>query len=385
MRRDAAAGALPGLVPGARDQSNTSLRFGKRCVMKLYRRVEPGPNPDEEVARFLAERTGFRHVPAWLGSLTWHRGGVTSTLATVTAWVESRGDAWNLTLGHVRAYLARCHDHAVALSNLAPPDHPTRLLADRPPSGLVQDLLGEYGDWARLLGERTAHLHRALASCPEDPAFAPESLTPAHSLHTVASIRRQASAVFHLLRQRLADLPAPVLQDAREVLHLEARVESVLEAATHTGHGHAFVTRHHGDLHLGQVLWTGEDFVVLDFEGEPARPVAERRRKALPLRDVAGMVRSFHYAARAVALEDGVGGEQLAWLEHWFEAAAGLYLRAYLSATQGEPWAPHPGAGKAWLEALVLEKACYELAYELGNRPDWVGIPLHGVLRALRS
>ncbi len=235
-----------------------------------------------------------------------------------------------------------------------------------------------YLESARLLGRRTAEMHRALASDAEDPAFAPERVTPFYQRSLYQSLRAAANATFQVVRAR------PDLPGADVVLGLQPQIlerfRSVLDVRI-TGAR----TRIHGDFHLGQVLYTGRDFVMIDFEGPPARPIGERRIKRLPLVDVAGMVRSFHYAVHsAVRAGDFVEPERAVaiapWARLWYVSAAGTYLREYLDAVEGAPF--HAQAReemRVLLQALLLDKALYEVLYEANNRPEWLPIPVAGI------
>jgi maltose alpha-D-glucosyltransferase/alpha-amylase len=242
----------------------------------------------------------------------------------------------------------------------------------------------DYLESARLLGRRTGEMHLALASDAEDPAFAPERVTPFYQRSLYQSLRGVANGAFLLLRSR------PELPGAKLVLDSQAmildRFRSVLDIRI-TGAR----TRIHGDFHLGQVLYTGRDFVIIDFEGEPARPIGERRLKRLPLVDVAGMIRSFHYAAHVVGRAGDLFEPDRAvaiapWVRLWYVSAAGAYLREYLDAVDGAPFhAQTREEVRVLLDALLLEKALAEIGYEANNRPDWLPIPVSGIAELLES
>jgi maltose alpha-D-glucosyltransferase/alpha-amylase len=244
--------------------------------------------------------------------------------------------------------------------------------------------VGSYLEAARLLGRRTAELHLALASDPTDPAFGPQPFTMPYQQELFAAVERLIDEAFRLLGRRLAALPAATRQQAEAVMQLRAAIltgcapliERELTAQR---------TRCHGDYHMGQVLYTGSDFMIIDFEGEPLRSLAERRQTHSPLKDVGGMLRSFHYAAYAALFSRaGADGAALARLEpwatawhHWMSVA---FLAEYLQvAGEGTFLPPTRGDLQVLLDAYLLEKAVYELIYELNNRPDWVRIPLQGI------
>jgi maltose alpha-D-glucosyltransferase/alpha-amylase len=261
------------------------------------------------------------------------------------------------------------------------------------PSTLAQEALGAYMQTAGLLGRRTAEMHRALASDPEDPAFAPEPFTSLYQRSLYQSMRNLTAHAFHLLRDRQGDLPKHVTAEAKRLAGAEDRVLQTFHSIVGRK-VEASRTRCHGDYHLGQVLHAGRDFVIIDFEGEPARSVTERRIKRSPLRDVAGMLRSFDYAVHTVLYgpaglgvirpEEAPGLEPLATF--WRKWVSASFLAGYLNNAQGASFVP-PSVDQLdlLLRILLLEKAVYELAYELNNRPHWVQIPIRGILQLLKA
>jgi len=400
-----AAGGVGGMEieprPLGAEQSNTSIRYGDRLVLKLFRKLEPGINPDLEIGRFLTRSTGFRHVPPVAGGLDLRDGGrgrEPATLGVLQGFVANEGDAWSFTLDALGRYFERVRTGwgQGDFGRAAVPDRPLLELVEiaggaQPPAELYERI-GTYLPAARLLGERTAELHLALASAPADlPAFAPEPFSTLHQRSLYESMRTGASRTFQLLRQRLDDLApearaaAAALLDARELVRERfALLLGPKVTATRI--------RTHGDYHLGQVLYTGRDFVILDFEGEPARPLTERRLKRSPLRDVAGMLRSFQYAAYARLFEESGSGIIApseapvfeSWALFWQRWVSAAFLGAYLERTAAGSFVPARRSELAiLLDAYVLEKAIYELAYELNHRPGWVRIPLAGILQIL--
>jgi maltose alpha-D-glucosyltransferase / alpha-amylase len=380
---------LPALEPALSraEQSNSSIIYGDRLILKLLRRLEPGVNPELELGRFLADR-GFAHVPALAGALEYEVGkGEPMTVGVLSGFVPNCKDAWV----HALETLERFYDRVAAL----PEDHPRPVLA----TGRLVDLasadlpastvewIGTYQESARLLGERTAALHGALAGETEDPAFVPEPFTPHYVRGLYQSMRNLTRRTLQLLQKRLKALSPEVGAEAERVLGLEPemlRRFRVLYERPMT----ALRIRHHGDFHLGQVLHTGKDFLLVDFEGEPARSLGERRLKRSPLRDVAGMIRSFDYAAHAALfqhLERGslspAGRERASmWARSWSGWVGVMYFRAYREAVRGASFLPQGDEElQVLMDAYVLEKAVYELAYELNNRPDWLRIPLQGI------
>jgi maltose alpha-D-glucosyltransferase/alpha-amylase len=244
-----------------------------------------------------------------------------------------------------------------------------------------------------LLGKRTAELHLALSSGGDDPAFAAEPFTIGFQNSLEASFVELADQTLRLLRGRLASVPAEYRQKAAEIGARERRIIDRFRTAL-AEPMEAMRTRIHGDYHLGQVLYTGSDFVIIDFEGEPARPLAERRVKQSPLQDVAGMLRSFQYAAFAPLFAPPTGAsvspsriaKMSSWAETWSRCAANRFLGQYYETSGGAPYLPTDSRARArLLETYLLAKAIYELGYELNNRPTWVGLPLEGISALLSS
>jgi maltose alpha-D-glucosyltransferase / alpha-amylase len=373
------------------EQSNTSMVFGRDIVVKLYRRLEEGVSLDLEVGRFLGEQ-GFVHTPQVLGSLDYAAGSAPErSMAVVQEFVSNEGDAWALTLDAVGEFYERVatftdEPTATDASTLA-----LLRIADEGPGEDARALVGLYLEEARLLGERTGAMHQVLASAPDTPAFAPEEFTLFYQRSLYQSMRNLAGRVTQQLRARLDSLPEPVQDAARTMLTLDQavlrRFRRIIEEKVNGSR-----IRVHGDLHLGQVLYTGNDFFITDFEGEPIRPLTERRLKRSPLRDVAGMLRSFHYAAYATVMEQQersrVSDEDRAvlerWARCWYAYVSAAFLNGYLSVMGDSPVLPSDRAELAkLLDVYLLEKAIYELGYELGNRPGWAAIPLHGLLQLL--
>jgi 1,4-alpha-glucan branching enzyme len=377
---DAAAAETVAPSPLGAEQSNTSLRFGDRFVLKLFRRTDQGPNPDLEIGTFLTDVARFGSTPPVLGALEYRpHGGEGYALGLLQRFVPNLGDAWSATLARVEALLARSR-------GAEPPPLPGALpveLVDASPPPALAHLAGEALHDAMLLGRRTAELHVALASHPEVEAFRPEPFSAADR----RALHEEARAVVHrgmaLLRARRGTLAPDVGAVADRVLAREDAIERRLHAALRRPLA-SRRTRVHGDFHLGQVLWTGEDFVIIDFEGEPARSLAARRAKGSPLRDVAGMIRSYHYAAyQGLANDTAAGGERARaepWARAWYTWAAAAFLRGYEAVAAAGGVLPLQRAElRDLLDLHLVEKAVYELAYELNNRPGWVGLPLLGI------
>jgi maltose alpha-D-glucosyltransferase/alpha-amylase len=376
--------------PMQAEQSNTSALYGDRLFFKLFRRPEEGLNPDLEIGRFLTERVGFPHVPAVAGALEYKRAGSEEpmTLGIFQAQVRNSGDAWHYTLDALGRFF---EEATVRRHDISDPPLPEVggicEMAALTPSPLAQDTMGDYLDRARLLGQRSAELHLALASGKADPAFAPEPITQFYQRSIYQTLRAITVQNFRLLRNRQGEIP-----EAVQVLDLESevvgRLHRILEPKLV-----ATRIRCHGDYHLGQVLYTGKDFVIIDFEGEPARPLTERRIKRSPLQDVAGMLRSLHYAAYS-ALYGRLGGiaadQDPSLLEHWVRFwyfwAAGAFLGSYFGTADGAAFLPKSFEDrKTVLSVFLIGKAMYELGYEANNRPEWIKIPIQGILHLLEE
>jgi maltose alpha-D-glucosyltransferase/alpha-amylase len=367
------------------EQTNSSIAYGHDLIFKLFRRIEPGISPDLEIGRFLTERVGFAHAPKLLGWLEYRVGRAEPlTMGVMHNYVHNHGDAWEYTRRELNRYFERA---ATRTQFVAPPGKSIiELLSEAAPDRAGADMVGVYLDIARLLGQRTAELHLALSSEQEEESFAPEPFLP-QLRSTYQSMRNLAGRTFRLLRDCLPSLPEESRQRAERLSSHQEKISATFDAMLKRRTTIVRI-RTHGDLHLGQVLYTGKDFLIIDFEGEPARPLTERRRKRPGLRDVAGMLRSFHYAAFGTLLEEmqrgALGGRDFAsmepWARLWQQWTSWGFLKAYLETAGESPIVPQDrNELKALLDAFILDKAIYELSYELNNRPEWVTIPLHGI------
>jgi maltose alpha-D-glucosyltransferase / alpha-amylase len=374
------------------EQSNSSVVYEKRLVLKIFRRLEEGVNPDLEIGSFLTGNTSFRNVPPLAGSLEYvSESGTRTALGMLQGYVTNQGDAWQFTLKALVEYYGRASQFSGLLSEV--PHAPLLKLCDQAFPDEARQRIGLYLDAAALLGRRTAELHLALASDPEDPDFAPQPFSEEDIRSFANSALRLLTANFDLLRRLRDGMLDHSRQEAESVLRLEgaARRRFQLLAGLKIS---ATVTRIHGDYHLGQILFTGSDFVIIDFEGEPARPLEERRKKRSPLQDVAGMLRSFHYAAYAPLLQQQSGEsltqEQLQVLgnyaQYWQKWVSAAFLKTYLEVSGNSNFIPPDREGLALLlDLYLLDKAVYELGYELNNRPSWVRIPLDGISQLLQD
>lgn len=366
--------ALPDRLVTA-EQSNSSIIYGQTAILKGFRRVSAGLNPDVEVSRFLTTRADFRATPAMLGSVEYlSAGGVAHSLGLMQAFVPNRGDAWEHTLGQLTQLLAGVpRDVDLGEAALA-----------RETIELASPQLTEISQLGRLTGQ----LHLALASDATDPDFAPRPLTAEQIAGWQATIRREGVATLRTLEQRAPELPLEQQTAVAALLAARPQIEARVATLAALADAGLVMTRYHGDYHLGQVLVGEAGWLILDFEGEPLRTLAERRAHSSPLKDVAGMLRSLSYAAqmglRTVAAKPADDGGRLTrWAESWEQQARAAFLETYRTVTDGAPFVPPPPLLDSALAVFELEKALYELNYELNNRPDWLLTPLRGILRTL--
>jgi maltose alpha-D-glucosyltransferase/alpha-amylase len=353
------------MLPVARpfaQSSNSIVMLGERLFLKGYRRLRGGVNPEIEVGRHLTDVVHYPHCVPIAGALEYTAAnGVVVSLALVQAFVANQGDGWSYTL----AYLDRFLEPLRTSGESVPPD-----------------VHGAYLALVQTLGVRTAELHVALARSTGNAAFDPEPL----GADDLAALRQRALAEaqesFTLLQARVDQLADAERDEARAlVLQLE-RVQTRIAALAAEGGGGVKI-RYHGDYHLGQVLVTRNDFVIIDFEGEPARSFEERRAKGSALRDVAGMLRSFDYARWSALRRVAHGSDELDKLtphaQAWEQQARAAFLTGYQRGVRATSLAVALEPGSGLLGLFELEKALYELRYELGNRPDWVSVPLQGI------
>jgi maltose alpha-D-glucosyltransferase / alpha-amylase len=363
------------------EQSNSSIIYGEQIFLKLFRKVDEGMNSDLEVTKQLSERCGFPHVPCYLGDIQYiSRGQDPAALAMAQAFTQNEQEGWTQTLAAVDRFFDR------VLGDPSLPEPPQIGIWDEIPEQLLTVVEGVHQETVRLLGQRTAEMHLALAADSDSPDFRPEPFTLQHQRSVYQSIRSESKVTLTLLSRNLNSLEEYPRSLADQVLSLNDQLMGSHDYLLHdTIHVHKI--RIHGDYHLGQILYTGKDYVILDFEGEPARPLGERRLKRSALVDVAGMLRSFHYAAHYSLFESRTVRPSDrptlgAFADLWATRAGQVFLGAYLETAANAVFIPLDQADlRALLRSYSNLKAMYELRYELNNRPKWAAIPLRGILR----
>ena len=380
------------VLPVGGEQSNSSSKIGDLYVLKLFRIVEPGPNPETELGEFL-----LRHGPAPVAPLAGYvelrnAREERCTLATLHQFAPNEGDAWGLTLDHLRGFFDRAR--AKFSVGQRPPEEASRLdLLAATPQPIAVELIGGHLEMVRRLGQRTAEFHRALASDPFDPAFAPEPFDQMYARSIYQTMQTQRQQTFGRLRDARPGLPATTRPLVDALLAQEPAVDRRYRRLLERRFSGQRI-RIHGDYHLGQVLWTGKDFVIIDLEGEPLRPVSERRLRRSALRDVAGMLRSFDYAARSAVRDIPVpkdapptGPDDLQPIaDLWVAGCSAEFLRGYRESAGPSAFLPKdPTEFRSLLGAYMVEKAIYEVGYELTNRPTWISVPLRGLAHLLSS
>lgn len=372
--------------PVRAEQSNTSILYEDKLYLKLFRSLKEGINPDQEITQFLTEKAGFPHVPPFAGSIEYRQPGLKPILiGLLQGFIPNQGDAWAYTQDAVGRYFEQVLSNAREIQEV--PKSPASLspvdINSVPP--LLQELIeGHYLQMVTLLGKRTAEMHLALSSLPEERDLSPEPFSILYQRSIYQSMRSLFRRVLQALKHNIRNLPKTLQEEASYILDSEQKILDYFQEVMSRKFS-AMRIRIHGDYHLGQVLYTGKDFFIIDFEGEPARTVSERRWKRSPLRDVAGMIRSFQYAAyTALFKESSIRPEDVPvlkpWASLWHRYVSGIFLGSYLDSAGNASFIPGDKEElKVMLKAFLLEKAVYELGYELNNRPDWMIIPLKGI------
>jgi maltose alpha-D-glucosyltransferase/alpha-amylase len=370
------------------EQSNTSILYGQELIMKFYRRTEKGVHPDLEMVRFLTEKAGYSYTPPYAGSMEYVASdGSRMVLGLMQGFVANQGDAFEQSLDLV----TRFYERVLALNHegsATPPKAPPSIMdvveQDELPEPLNSLVAGMTHEMARLLGKRTAEMHKALASDRRSAGMRPENFSTLYQRSLYQAMQNQAKQELRMLSRSLKKLPEHIRGEAEEVLGLRNRILEKLRGIT-GAKLRAQKIRIHGDFHLGQVLYTGKDYFIFDFEGEPARPLSERRLKRSPVRDVAGIVRSYQYAAYSVLMRESHLREEdrkalEPWAELWYVHVCGAFIRSYLDNLGDSPMVPRDREQfERMLHVYLIQKAVYEMGYELNNRPEWLVIPLRGI------
>jgi len=372
------------------EQSNSSVLYEDVFILKLYRKIEDGKNPELEVVQRLTERARFNNIPSFAGAITYGSSGFSeASFCLLQRFVQNEGDGWSYTLNSLTHFFNKILAEKPEMAQLNSDTPFDSALSLENTTDIQVEYIGSFFlEMMDLLGRRTAEMHLALASLGDDPYFKPEPFSSLYLRALYQSMRSHTRRVMDFLKKNLGKLPDAVREDAERVAGFEAEIlrrqHLIME---HKMKG--LKIRTHGDYHLGQLMFTGKDFMIIDFEGEPARPLSERKLKRSPLRDIAGMIRSFHYAVYtafknhvASRVEDASVLEP--WVDMWFRTVSGIFLSSYTASTEGSSLVPSNGSErKVLLEAYLLEKGVYELWYEFNNRPDWVAIPMAGLLNIL--
>jgi len=363
------------------EQSNTSILYGERFFLKLYRIVHEGENPELEILRELDE-IKFTHVPPYAGMIDYSsHSGRKFTAALLIGYIQNSGSAWNYTLDVIGRYFDQVLSSKPQLPATAPSieDIFTATAVPEPVSANVDH---HYMEMIRLLGRRTAELHNALGAI-KSPSFFPEPFSQLYQRSLFQSMQGQLHRNFRQLSQTLDRLQPEIRNDTERLIGMEQRIADVFRKIT-LRKIDAIRMRIHGDFHLGQVLYIGKDFVIMDFEGEPARSIGQRKIKRSPLRDLAGMIRSFNYAAFQVLNARGaqdVRQELEPWALQWYYSVSGVFLGSYLESAGDSPvFLQNRADRELLLRIFLIDKAVYELGYELNNRPDLVPLPIRGIL-----
>lgn len=371
--------------PLGTEQSNTSILYGHELIYKLFRKLDEGVNPDLEIVKYITEKTDYKNVPSFAGAIEYQKkDGSLVTLGILYPFVQSEGNMWDYGQDYLIRYYERVLSKITQIDKYPslPSSYFEKFEADVPE--IMLELIGApFLEITYQLGKRTAELHQSLARPSQNPDFKPESYSLLYQRSLYQSMQSLVKRVFLTLNKNSNRCPKTIQGDLKDVLSLESTIvnhcRKILSKKIK-----AKKIRVHGDYHLGQVLYTGNDFYIIDFEGEPARPLGERRLKRSPLKDVAGMLRSFHYAAFAPLMQNKIAGEYED-LEHWAKLwtyyVSKTFLNAYLKHIESAGIIPEDKAEISKLLSIyLLEKSVYEVGYEINNRPDWLSIPLKGIL-----
>ncbi|MBR9921028.1 MAG: maltose alpha-D-glucosyltransferase [Bacteroidetes bacterium] len=373
------------------EQSNTSVIYNNEYFFKIYRKLDTDINPDLELVRFLSEKTDFENSPRYGGGIQLedHQDKSFTILGLLQNKIPNQGEAWTMFLEILSRYYEKVLskvDRSVPPPDLIYKEHIT--FEDFPDR--IQKLIGSVAyERAVLLAKRTAEMHIALASRKDDPDFVPEPFSQHYQRSIYSGHRKLVSEKLNALESRITKLPPHIAEEASQILDIR---EDILECFSeiYSRKIQTVKTRIHGDYHLAQVLFNGKDYFIIDFEGEPMHTISERRLKKTPFKDVAGMIRSFHYAAYGqLVLNQNYRKEDMplleVWAEQWFHYISQSFLSAYLETAKGHAFIPEDRESmNLLLRNYTVEKAIYEVGYEMNARPEWLRIPIRGVLYAMK-
>jgi maltose alpha-D-glucosyltransferase / alpha-amylase len=387
----ATQGTVSGIQRITSEQSNSSIIFDNRFILKLYRKMQPGANPDYDVTRFLTEQADFNNVPAVAGSFAYKRADNIQRymVGLLQQYFVNQGDGWTHTVEEFRRYYERGESHGHLLNRIRPPAKSLAQLVQEEFPPAVNNLLGVYLAEAESLGLRTGQMHCAMVTGPAGSGFVAEELNQQELASIVKFTRNHIANALELLQDKKLKLSPEQRELVNSLLALQEPVYQAVDRLDKFGS--LMKIRSHNDFHLGQVLNIFDDFIIIDFEGEPGRSIEERVQKQSPLKDVAGMVRSFSYAAYASLFRFAHNRtEELERFLPWASACSTwstvAFLKGYRKATAGQIFVPEDsdtffGA----LVPFVVDKAIYEISYEINNRPDWLSIPVAGLIEYLNT
>lgn len=360
----------------ATEQSHNAIVFGKQLFLKCYRHLPTGINPELEMAQYLNKTEFSQHVPTLVGDLEYkNQQGQFISLGLLQTYCPHQATAWEVSLEQIQQFF-KDSSKATAIRKTMPTSAHYFAAAAIPAE--VDRLLAEYGMFAQLIGNRTAEMHNNLASS-QQVNFAPQAFTQSYQRNLYQSIRSQLAQTLRQLQRAMQNLPEEIQQICRQVIKSVTHIENCLQPLLSCTY-HGWRIRIHGDYHLGQLLYTGKDLVIVDFEGEPERSLTERRSLRSPLTDVAGMLRSFDYAAQTATLNQPQLAQAALFWQRW---ASVYFWQSYRQTIQPALITTDESELLALTKILLIEKALYEIRYELNNRPDYLIIPCQGLLNIL--
>lgn len=368
------------------EQSNSSIVYGKTAIMKIFRRIEKGINPDSQITRFLSEKARFPYVPKFLGAIDCRRDNLEAiSIGMFQELIQNQSDGWSFTLENARKFFERVLSMDTEALKTAYANSSADAAGLNKNDESFKELGGDFFlEMIRTLGQRSAQMHLALSSSNDNADFNPEPFSYLYQRSVYQSMNSLSRYVFGLLRSNYKKFSSKNKELIDEAISLEPHIGRNLKRII-SKKITAEKIRIHGDFHLGQVLFTGKDFMIIDFEGEPAKSIGERSLKRSPVRDVAGMARSFHYAAYTGLFKHPlVRAEDIStlepWVRLWYTHISAIFLDSYLLTTQGASFLPKDKEDfNILFDVFILGKALYEIGYEVNNRPDWISIPLKGI------